>query len=133
MRVQLPEAGQSLIITLAFCLLRRTCVIPVVVTIRITPLIQAYIPLIFQGLLRDGLSTLAVLASIRGLLGDDLGGILIWRFSYFLFVKALYKAVRAGIGVDPKLLEVAPAQTQAVVHDRDAITCLHELRYPTSS
>jgi len=130
-RVQLPEAWQCLIIALALGLLGRTSVIPVVVAIRITPLIQAHIPLIFQGLLRDGLATLPVLAWLRGLLGNDLEGPLIGDFTYFLFVKALNKAVRTGIGVDPKLLEVAPAQTQAVVHDGNAVPCLHQFRYPT--
>ena len=132
MRVQLPEAGQCLIITLALGFLGRTSVIPVVVAVRITPLIQAHIPLIFQRLLRDGLATLPVLTWLRGLLGDDLEGLLKGDFAYFLFVKALNKAIRAGIGVDPELLEVAPAQTQAVVHDGDSVPCLHQFRYPTS-
>ena len=132
MRVQLPEAGQCLIITLALGLLGRTSVIPVVVAIRITPLIQAHIPLIFQGLLWDRLATLPVLTWLLGLLGDDLFGVLKGDFAYFLFVKALDKAIRAGIGVDTKLLEVAPAQTQAVVHDGNAVPCLHQFRYPTS-
>ena len=110
MRVQLPEAWQCLIITLALGLLGRTRVIPVVVAIRITPLVQTHIPLVFQGLLRYGLARLTVLTWLRGLLGDDLLGSLIWCITYFLFVKALNEAVGTGIRVDPKLLEVAPSQ-----------------------
>jgi hypothetical protein len=80
----------------------------------------------------DRLATLPVLTWLLGLLGDDLFGVLKGDFAYFLFVKALDKAIRAGIGVDTKLLEVAPAQTQAVVHDGNAVPCLHQFRYPTS-